>query len=256
LGYVNKHFIFAVGTFVGSGEMISGWLSGTLVNNATSNDVTIGYYLSSSSGLTNPESEGYWIATLTIPANSTVTIDDDSDFDSVRGELEIIGYLTGILGSNLYFYLTGSGDPTLDVTVQSLDMILPPNTQITEIITPGDLSDYTLEALQNSTITGTITNNGAAQADFDLFLSIGSVGGTPPLSDKIGHISIPPGGTVDLATTSFLLAGAQTKIETAIQQLFLGSNVEINLFGSSLLPLNLQVNNLSLQGDATVVLET
>lgn len=256
LGIIPWEVYQAFSAMTGAGRMISTFLSGTATNLAD-NRATIDYYFSwipDSADLTN---EADWIANLILEANETDTVDEDSDFDGVTDENTFLEYLhdSSILEESLIFYIKGEGDPVLDLHIPECSLYFPPTAHVKELINPGDLTDYKLQDLQNSDVHGRVTNEGDSTVTFDCYISImipGYVSGQPAPEDKIGTVTILPGETVDLATTTFLLPDARPKIEAAVTALFEGGQVEANLLCISSAPIVIQARDMELVATATV----
>lgn len=239
-----------------------GTFSGTLVNNAD-NEVVFGIYFGNATALPQPKTVAARIATLTLPALATVSISSQHDFDQAPNEI-LLAMLNFFLANpgieTVYVYLTGDGEPTVNVTVQTMSFIMPPAFHIKRTIVPGDLSNYSdkVKEVKNGQMTGTITNNGADNVDFSAFVSLVTgdfVHGNPAESDSVAFINIPVTNTIDLANTpSFFVKGGAGKLDTGIDDLLHGKTIEVNLFFISSMPISLQVDELALKGTATVSL--
>ena len=236
--------------------------AGTLTNNVA-NDATFGIYFSTLTGESDPQSTATPIATLTVPASSSVTITGLADFDQGAATVisNILAFLTANPGvSPIYVYLTADGEPEINVTITSMAFSLPPNVHLKKVVEPGDLADYAerIEDLSNTDMTGTVLNSGSAQVEFAAFLSVvtgGFVSGDPAPTDSIAYLALAPGETANLETApSFLLPGGAAKMESGVMALIGGNDIEFNLFFTSTASTNLTLTDVGIKSSATVTL--
>lgn len=256
---------------------------GTLINRAT-NDVTVGIYLSHSTGLSDPwnDAAATFIASLTLPAaaNETtpadpVLVDSPDDFDVPASPIQVttnmISFFVQALArptDPIIVYVTAktpgaAADEKIDILVENLSLLLPAEVEISNMVSPGDLDNYSkkIQEVTTAKMSGTITNNGAVAVRFFVYLFEMN-----EVLDKPKHVvvntTIPGTSTLDFSTSGGFLVPAsppylsgQDKLFAGIDTLQAGHSLKVFLHVYStdvFTPIAATINNLELESDVTI----
>ena len=262
---------------------IGGNFVGTLTNRAT-NDVTFGIYLSHTTGLADPwnDAEATFIASLTLAAapNATtpadpVVIDSPDDFDAPANPVQVTANLIAFFvqalarpADPIIVYVTAktpgvAEGEEIDVLVENMSLLLPAEVEIENIITPGDLANYSnkIEEVTTAKMSGTITNNGAVDIRFFVYLyEINEVFNEP--KHVVVNTTVPANSTLDFSNTTNLLVPAnppypsgEAKLFAGIDTLQAGHSLKAYLHAYStdmFTPISATINNFGLESNVTV----
>ncbi|MFH1941559.1 MAG: hypothetical protein ABIL68_05600 [bacterium] len=227
--------------------------SGTLQNNAA-NDVAFGIYISTQSGLTDPQNQAVHLVTVTLTPLTTYSL------DALGGFLPLMFALLSSIPNldAVYFYLTGDGEPDVDITIANMEFHMDASVHLNPIlIAAAAYARYAdrLSQMTSGAITGSVTNGGTSDADLKIYISLATAGfdpdALPPASDLVAHVVIPPGRTADFSGN--LVAEGQARLMERIQSLVNdGIDLWANVFITSSTSIVLQLRNISVEGRASI----
>ncbi|HHS13439.1 MAG TPA: hypothetical protein ENN03_06680 [bacterium] len=231
--------------------------TGTLTNDQDKPS-TFYIYFANMGGLTDPMNQGAIIASLSLPALSTVHIEG---LDAFReSEAVIINRLIQFFNANpglqvLYVYLTGTPIP-VRISINSLYMILRPSCHLVQVIVPGEEYRQYVDQVEDITsveLEGTIVNHGNSNVYFNIYvwpedMPASWTGG------KVAEFIIPANETVILQDWSgYLVPSGQVRLEEAIEFLVdEGKAVRGEIFIHSESGINVTITSLILKGSLKV----
>ena len=251
-GFAETSFPVAdVGALVAAFEGGGGAFTGTVRNNG-SDPVTLGIYFSATSGLTDPETQASFIASLVLPAAGVTVLDGLDDFD--QGGSTVAANVAAFFRAHphlttVYVYLTAEDGSTVDVMVETLSVVLGAVAHERYVFQSDSLNQYadSVQEIQDGYISGTVTNNGEGPVTIRVF--VGRVcGGSPPAADLVLQETVGPGQTVTIRTEN------SQQVEESIQRLIDGEDVECNFFAMSPNAIDVMVSALDLRGRVLVSL--